>query len=123
MTEKSVKIDVIGTLRDTSKELIGFTIFSIIGILTLIGLFAPALGYFFESYLQKKYDCYNYPDNFAVVRKKMHSVKTVLWIVAIISWITAYIYNVQFWGYIPGFKNSESWSTTMWIKEHFPYHE
>ena len=86
--DKSVKIDIGGSISDASTKLagnigVGFLVFAIV-----LSLIAPILAHFIDIDLRSdynnnpaKYD-YKEPDILA----KMLLVRIVLWIICIISW-------------------------------------
>ena len=90
---KGVKIDVFGTIKDTTSQALGGMLVMAIVAVTIGMLFAPWFAGFFEPYLRTKYNVYKYPQNYVVVRQKLNQIRFVLWIVAILSWFWLAVEN------------------------------
>jgi len=96
MNEKPVKIDLIGSVEETVEEGVAFIGFSLIVLLIVGCLIAPCFTMFFESGLEKKYDCSNHPENYPIVHKELSKIRFNLTIFAIISWLILGYITINF---------------------------
>jgi hypothetical protein len=92
---KKVKIDILGTIGDTTKQILGILLIMAV-ILSVIGcMIAPWFGFIFEDYLKTKYTGPAGFPQMDIVNRKMIPVKIFLWTIAIMAWALVICSNIN----------------------------
>lgn len=100
MKQEKVKIDVIGTVKDTAGAACEFTFFAAILSVIVGCLFAPCFTVLFERSLRQKYDVTHNNENITYVHRDLAIINVIMWVIAILAW-SAVIYTNLEYGKIP----------------------